>query len=202
MKKWLAIPALAGAIVVCGVIIASGTDNIEAFAKEDNTTKAEVKVKNEEYVGSKGLISMDELKAIAVDAVGGEVREIELEREKSRYIYEVDVRSEGIEYDLDIDAKTGEVLRTKTDDDHYDDKDDYDDNRNRNVSEGTFITKEAAVEIAMKQANGVVTELKLDDDDGRMHYEIEIKDGKYEYEFEIDAITGEVLKFEKDRDND
>ena len=196
MKKWMAIPALAGAIVVCGVIIASGTDNIEAFAKEDNTPKAEVKAKNEVQVDSKELISLDEVKSIAVEAVGGEVREIELEREKSRDIYEVDVRSEGIEYDLDIDAKTGEVLRTKTDDDHYDD------NQNRNASKGQFITKEAAVEIAMKQANGVVKELELDYDDGRMHYEIEIEDGTYEYEFEIDAITGEVLKFEKDRDDD
>ena len=43
--------------------------------------------------------------------------EIELDREKSGYVYEVEVRSEGIEYDLDIDAKTGKVLRTEKDDD-------------------------------------------------------------------------------------
>ena len=43
--------------------------------------------------------------------------EIELDREKSGYIYEVEVKSEGVEYDLDIDAKTGKVLRTEKDDD-------------------------------------------------------------------------------------
>ena len=44
--------------------------------------------------------------------------------------------------------------------------------------------------------------MKLDEDDGRVVYEIEIRDGKYDYDFDIDAISGEVLKFEKDSDKD
>ena len=69
------------------------------------------------------------------------------------------------------------------------------------VSDGKFITEKAAVQIAMKQAKGTVTNIELDKDDGRVIYEIEIKDGKYEYDFDIDAISGKVLKFEKDRDD-
>ena len=178
MKKWIMIPAIAGALVIGGVAIAGNTGVSLAAAP-------------------KGLLSVAEAEAIAVKSVGGKVTEIELDRENSGNIYEVEVKSDGVEYDLDIDAKTGKVLRTDNDDfddDNYDDK--------VIVSDGNLITEKAAIEIAMKQAKGTATEVELDEDDGRVIYEIEIKDGKYDYDFDIDAISGEVLKFEKDRDDD
>ena len=65
-----------------------------------------------------------------------------------------------------------------------------------------LLTKDQAIAIAMKKAKGTVTKVELDSDDGRQHYDIEIKDGTFEYDFEIDAITGKILEFEKDRDDD
>ena len=42
-------------------------------------------------------------------------------------------------------------------------------------------------------------EIKLDDDDGRLIYELKFRDGnRVEYEADLDAITGEILKWEKD----
>ena len=41
---------------------------------------------------------------------------------------------------------------------------------------------------------------KLDSDDGRWEYEIEFYAGGYEYEFEIDALNGTILSYDKDRD--
>jgi len=185
MKKWLAIPALAGALVlvVGGVAMAGNTG--------ESLT-----------VVPKGLLSVAEAEAIAVKSVGGKVTGIELDRERLGNIYEVEVRSDGVEYDLDIDAKTGKVLRTDIDD--YDNDDFDDDNYDDKVigSDDKFITEKAAIEIAMKQAKGTVTEIDMDEDDNRVIYEIEIRDGKYDYDFDIDAISGEVLKFEKDRDDD
>ncbi|MDS9472426.1 PepSY domain-containing protein [Sporosarcina pasteurii] len=60
------------------------------------------------------------------------------------------------------------------------------------------LTVEEAIAIARQHASGTVKEVELDNDDGRLYYEIEMKDGKYEYELEIDAYTGDVLDFEKD----
>jgi uncharacterized membrane protein YkoI len=179
MKKWMMIPALASAVIIGGVAIAA----------------------NANAATPKGLLTMDEAKAIAVKSVGGTVTGIELDRETVGDIYEVEVKSKGFEYDLDIDAKTGKVLQTdKADNDDVDlDNDDTDDKVI--VSDGKFIAEKAAVKIAMKQAKGTATEVELDEEDGRVIYEIEIKDGKDEYDFDIDAISGKVLKFEKDTDD-
>ncbi len=177
MKKWMAIPALAGAVALGGVAMVANAEKGEVLTLE-------------------GLLPIEDVKAKAVEAVGGKVTEIEFERKKSGEQYEVEVQSDGVEYDLDIDAKTGEILRTKTDD-----HDDAPIGQSLSSKE-KLLTVEEAVAIAMKQAKGQVTEVELDKDDGRLHYDIEIEDGTYEYDFEIDAVTGEVLDFEKERDDD
>ena len=183
MKKWMMIPALAGVLVIGGVAVAGNAGH--SFAATP-----------------KGLLTMEEAEAIAVKSVGGTVTGIELDRELVGDIYEVEVKTNGFEYDLDIDAKTGKVLRTDKENDNDDDFDNDDSDDKMIVQNGKFITEKAAVNIAMKQAKGTVTEVKLDEDDGRVVYEIEIRDGKYDYDFDIDAISGEVLKFEKDSDKD
>jgi uncharacterized membrane protein YkoI len=189
MKKWMAIPALAGAVVIGGVGIAQAANT---------TNTSNVKSPIEVHTN---LLTTEEVKEKAIEAVGGKVTDIELDLEKSRYIYEVEVQSNGFEFDLDIDGETGKVLRTEKD--SWDD-DDYDDHYDDNVivTDGKFITKEAAVEIALKQAKGKVTSVELDEDDGRVHYEIEIRKGNVEYDLEIDAITGKVLEIDVDHEDD
>mgnify|MGYP001631741460 CR=1 FL=1 len=46
---------------------------------------------------------------------------------------------------------------------------------------------------------GKVVELELDEDDGRLIYEGEIETAAVEAEFEIDAITGEVIKWKTEK---
>ncbi|ATP39018.1 hypothetical protein CSE16_02700 [Solibacillus sp. R5-41] len=174
MKKMIMIPALAGVLALSGVAMTGNT--VEAAAK--------------------GLLTMEKARAIAVKSVGGNVTEIELKRKKSGSIYEVEVQSIGFEYDLDIDAKTGEILRTDKDDlDDMDDDDVF-------VFNKKFITPEAAEKIALKKAKGTIVKVALENDDNRVIYEIEIDDNAYEYEFDIDAISGEILEFEKDKKDD
>lgn len=80
--------------------------------------------------------------------------------------------------------------------------------RNLNVEEldkvaGGQISPEEAFETALKHAKkkkGSVRLKKneLDFDDGIYKYEIEFIENGIEYEFDIDAETGRILKYEKD----
>lgn len=60
------------------------------------------------------------------------------------------------------------------------------------------ITMQQAKEIALAEVDGTITSAELDEDNGRSYFEIDINDGTYEYEFEIDAATGKVVDFEKE----
>ena len=62
-----------------------------------------------------------------------------------------------------------------------------------------IITKAQAIAIAQQKANGTVTEAEYDADDNE--YEIEIKNGNIEYDFEIDARTGAILSYNEDIDD-
>ena len=48
--------------------------------------------------------------------------------------------------------------------------------------------------------DATVVKCQFDWDDGRAQYEVEIRNGWTEYEFEIDAVTGTI--FSRDIDND
>ena len=47
----------------------------------------------------------------------------------------------------------------------------------------------------------VLKELELDEDDGRWIYEAKLRHGDLKYEIELDAFTGEILKWEEGRLN-
>ena len=52
-----------------------------------------------------------------------------------------------------------------------------------------------------KAPNATLVKLEFDFDDGRAVYEGELRDGRMEYEFEIDAASGSFLKWEQDWDD-
>lgn len=57
------------------------------------------------------LLPMEDILTRARDAASGTVTEIELERERGKWVYEVEIRSpEGREIELKYDARTGDLL--------------------------------------------------------------------------------------------
>lgn len=72
-------------------------------------------------------------------------------------------------------------------------------NINNNQSTSDTISTEKAKQIALDKVSGAtIIKCKLDEDDGRWIYELELYKGNYEYELEIDAQTGTIIKYEKD----
>jgi len=79
-------------------------------------------------------------------------------------------------------------------------------NKKEAVDTSAFIGEEKAKEIALKKAGITEDEadrlkVTLDRDDGFWEYEVEIRVGRTEYDAEIDAETGEILKWEVDLDD-
>lgn len=61
-------------------------------------------------------ISMEQANEIALQRVPGQVVKSELEFEDGILIYEVDIRTaDGLKYEVEIDAVTGEVVKVKLD---------------------------------------------------------------------------------------
>ena len=77
------------------------------------------------------FISLDKAKEIATKRVGLNINDVvftdkEYDFDDNRHIYELEFSKDGVEYELDIDAKTGQVIKHETDND-IDDNDDLDD---------------------------------------------------------------------------
>ena len=106
-------------------------------------------------------------------------------------VYDVEFVSGGVEYDYTVNALTGAVIRFE---------------REGNEGEAkTYIGEDAAKASALAHAGLSKTDVQFepveaDVKNGKTVYEIEFKSGAYEYEYEIDAVTGDVIKAEKDRD--
>ena len=71
------------------------------------------------------------------------------------------------------------------------------------VDPSQLITPEQAQTIALEHAGVTADEVTglhavMDIDNGRQEYDVEFRVGHLEYEYEIDAVTGQILSFDKD----
>ncbi|SIT74616.1 PepSY domain-containing protein [Edaphobacillus lindanitolerans] len=193
-KRWIVAPVAAGALAIGGVAFAANNAEPGELAPVQ-TVQSKVMGK------TAGWISADEAKDIAVGAAGGgDVRELELDR--GDRMYELELLTDQGEAEVDIDAATGEVLKLERED-RNDDGDRHerdDDEFNEDEPAAGLITRDEAMNIAIEKAGGnaKVIEVELDRDDRHPVYELELHDGTFEYELDIDAETGNIVDFEKE----
>lgn len=169
MKKIILIPALVG---VLGVGVVMGSTSLLSGNAEANKA-----------------LDVQEIEKKALGIVNGTVTSVEFDRERTGDVYEVEIITETEEHDLTFDAYTGKLVKQKKevldDDDRF-----FQTGNNTTVN----ITKEQAIEKALTKAKGTVEKVELDEG----VYEIEIYDGQFEYDVDILATTGEIIKFEQD----
>lgn len=183
-------------LVAAGVLL-GGTSIVGASMNEsqepvviNETKQSDVeKIKNTEEAHR--FISVDEAKEIALSEHDGYVEDIELETDDGYAYYEVEIENGEEDYDIYIEAYTGEVLSVDGDEDDFE----YE---NKNKALENIISAEQAKQIALDTFGGKVVELDLDEDDGRYEYEIELKTKHGEAEMTIDAVTGDILEQELD----
>ena len=180
MKKKILSIALLG-IMVLGVSVAVN-------AKSRN--------KYNRNITSNSYIGVNRAMNIALKKVPGasnsHVKKIHLDRENGRMVYEGEIYYNGQEYEFDIDAVTGDIVKWKVD--GVSNNSGY---VNNNVNNSQTITMEKAKTIALAQVPGAnqshFGKIDLDYDHERAVYEIEIFYNNSKYEFDIDASTGEIV---------
>lgn len=124
--------------------------------------------------------------------------QLKLDWENGRQVYEVEFYSGNKEYDYEIDATTGSIVSYDFDIENYTIPSS---GTNTGSSTGNYITREKAQQLAQAKApNATLVKLEFDFDDGRAVYEGELRDGRTEYEFEIDATTGSFIQWSQDWD--
>ncbi|WP_297871763.1 PepSY domain-containing protein [uncultured Oscillibacter sp.] len=132
-----------------------------------------------------------------VQAADVVMEQMKLDWEDGVQVYELEFRAGNTEYEYEIAAAGGAVLKAERDTEpagtHHPESGGH-------VS---HIGMEAAKAAALRHAGvaaGDAWDMKceLDCDDGRYLYEVEFDAGGLEYEYEIDAETGAVLKAERD----
>lgn len=190
MKRKILVGGLALFVLMAAMVSIVFADDAAKGESKQNQVRTNQKTEKR--------LSKEQVKQIAAEKVNGTIEEIELEREKNNTYYEVEINDGKKEHELKIDAVTGEVF--KHEQDWNDDRDDWndDDDDDRVNKSSNIISSNNASNIAAKTVDGRVLEIELDEDDGRLMYEVELWTSKGEAEVEIDAYTGKVLSVEYD----
>ena len=148
-----------------------------------------------------------------VSASAATVREMKRDYDDGRAVYDIEFHAAGVKYEYEIDAYTGAVVKYESETISSGNAggntgSNGGGSTNGNGGSGTnYIGSSAALQKAYDHAgvsasNVFDVESDFDWDDGRAVYEIEFQCGATEYEYEIDAVTGAVITYEMDTDDD
>ena len=177
----------------------------------------------------KAYIGQEKAKAAAIAHAGlsdSDVSyfETDMDTENGIMVYEVEFKCGGYEYEYDINALTSEIVQySREKDDDYFSVQTPSDTQNQQSTSGVGnssdtsqsqntslpqakISADEAKEIALAHASVAASEaayIKVDTDydDGRLIYEVEFVVKSIEYEYEIDADSGNILDFDREIDD-
>lgn len=144
-------------------------------------------------------LTKEKAKKIALDHAGvkeSQIKglEIEYDKDDGTPSYEIEFRVGTDEYEYDIHRQTGEILKAERNDVNI-----------LTLSNQEIITKQKAKEIALKQAGVSEQEIRdyqieMDHQGTQKVYEIEFEKGLNEYELTMNAHTGSILHYQKDKE--
>lgn len=195
MKKLIAVCLLAGLVALAGC--------------------------NSSQTASASYIGVEAARSAALKDAGeteGDFTNATLEERDGTVYYDVEFTAGGAKYEYAVDALTGSIIEAKREggDDRKESSASSAASSSQASSESStpktessqasgttgLITEEEAASIAKEHAqvtDCTLLPVQLDQDDGRQVYDVEFftADGK-EYDYEIDAATGEVLSYDYD----
>ena len=182
----------------------------ESVAQSQPTQSTAAKVAENTTANTAAQITVDEAKNAALANAGLQESDVvykkaQLETDDGVLKYDIDFYAGDNEYNFDIDAATGAVLKAETEIMDAEDIAERDallgttaSTATRADSEG--ITEDRALDIALNHAGSFVNK-DFDDDRGVTTYDVEFHVGAQEYNYDIDITTGEIYEFDSEMDD-
>ncbi len=192
-------------IVIAALLMTGGA---AAASSQEYAGQADAPQQLREVLPETKELTAEEAKAIALSHAGLKEEEVtglvtKYDKDDGVTEWEVDFRKGDYEYDYDIDAKTGKILKSEKEKDPV--KVPAPTQAPTEPAAPKTLTAEEAKAIALAHAGlkeadvtGLVT--KYDIDDGVPEWEVDFRKGDYEYDYEIHAETGKILKSEKEKE--
>lgn len=181
-----------------------GGKEYEVKVDADSGNVLEVEVETTKHTApdlSLRKVTLEEAKALVLKDLGLSTATFDKEEfDAYEMEYELELTAGDKEYEYTVSACTGQILEKEWD------KKEMAKSTPNPADTSSFVGVDKAKELALKHAGltgKAVTykEAKLDKDDGKYVYEIEFVFEGMEYEYELDAHTGEILKVEKEKDH-
>ncbi|WP_409304134.1 PepSY domain-containing protein [Peribacillus sp. SCS-155] len=154
-------------------------------------------------------ISETEASEIVSKELDGEVTKMEKDWDYKQVQYEMTVKTDTGYHEVELDGTTGKIIAVEKgdEDDELDDGgsaqgdiDSTDDDSSlRETAQKPKVSVEAAVETALKEVKGTVTDRELDTENGILLYDIEISQEQKEFDVKVDAESGKVIKVEEEK---
>ena len=175
-------PALFCGLILCVTVLFTACGN----GKADTASPTQDTV----------AVTSEEAKSIALSHgqfSESDVRSLRVEKDDNGRCYDVSFLAGDNEYDYEIDAETGTVISYECEAV----------GPNRSSAVAAALTEEEAKAIALNHAGFSETEVtwlhvSLDNDDGHAVYEVEFREGNTEYEYTVDADSGDILSYDAD----
>ncbi len=150
----------------------------------------------------KDFISMDKAESLALKEINGEVvsKSKDLDDDSPNYSFEI-IGKDNKKYDIEIDAVNGELISLEQDHDYVAPKNNETTNNTDNTQTTHVVTQQEAEAVAMEIAGGgSVRKAYLDHEDNHTNctWDIEVVNGDFKYEVEVNADTKAIVSQEKD----
>lgn len=132
------------------------------------------------------MVSLDDAITTFRDTFAGDninIDSVQFEMDDNRYVYSIDGWDDTNDYELKIDAETGDILAQEQEEDT--DADDM------LTVEGIVSPKEAMNAALAASGEGYVKEWELEVENDQTIYDIDIEDGSDQ---KVDALSGDVLQ--------
>ena len=193
MKNWKALSLIG----LSGLVLAACGDNAETTdttpATNDTTTETssvteDTGVVDNSTTATEDILSLEEVVDIYMgEYPNAQIQKVDYDKDSGDWTYEITGVSENREYDAEINAVSGAIIKV--------DEDDVDDDAY--LAFDTIITPEEAIEIAktaLAEEAAVLEGWELDVDDNRTKYDIEFEGSNRDVK--LDAETGEVIEID------